>query len=219
MPGEDVGQLAQPFEIKTDKAGNTKVCLRKLNSSEWLHLAGPIGIYYINETDLHPRYKRAFTDVLWWLYEVRTRSVRISGMKKHENDEDYREGEYDYHRYWRENAVILEYLMPYNFNQIVVHLCQHIIDDIYYFGPVYAQWMYPFEATHGWLKNSYHGLKVPEESMCRVISSQWRTMLHEHDDVEDDNAALEQLWNPGLKGSYPTTILIEDKKKKNNIIT
>ena len=95
-----------------------------------------------------------------------------------------------------------------------MHIFQHQIDVLIYFGPVYGHWMYPFETSHGHLKNSFHGSKVVEESICRAISSQWRTMLHEYDDIPTAQEALNLLWRPSMRGQYPTNITICDENIK-----
>jgi hypothetical protein len=104
-------------------------------------MAGPIGIYYINMTNIQQRYKQAFCDVLWWIYELRARSIELDiltsgGMKLQ----------------WQQNAVILEYLMPLHFLTFNFHLFQHIVDDILENGPWHSTWMFPTEGEGGIMK-------------------------------------------------------------------
>jgi hypothetical protein len=207
IPGDEAGKLNCPFQKTKLQNGTYKIGLRSMKSAEWLHLASPIGIYYITQTDLHPRYKLAFCNVIWFLYEIRTRHIRSTGMIKPRVNQSK---PYDYKTYWQEIAVILEYLMPYNFNAIVVHIFQHTVDDLHRLGPVYGHWAYPFESGQGWLKNIYHSNKVVEESICRAIASEWRTMLHQYDDVEPSKykSFIKKLIRPGLAGSYPTTVTV-----------
>jgi hypothetical protein len=209
VPGEHASKLACPFVYKKMRDGNVVIGVRKMQVSDWLHMAGPIGIYYINQTDIHDRYKLAFAHVLKWIHGyVRTRSVSISDLSEDDHDTD----RISALTYWKENAVILEYLMPRNFNQINTHLWQHAVAELLYAGPVYGHWMFPFESCAHWMKAMLHSPKSPEEGLARQLASEWRSMLHRYDNL-DPKLELAKIINPIVyRGRTPPVVEILSRR-------
>jgi hypothetical protein len=165
-----------------------------MQSSDWMHFAGPIGIYYIEMTDLHPRYKLVFQDLLRCFYGMRYHALNTRDLVDPTGQE-----EYDVLKWYRECATILEYLMPINFNHINQHVWQHAVSELVYAGPVFGHHMFPFEAGAGWLKKLLHSPKSPEEGLARAVASEWRTMLHKYDD-QHVNVIVDRLLAPKYRG-------------------
>ena len=61
---DDAQRLDVMFGI--DKRDKPKLMVD--SSSAFIHLAGPIGVYYIHATDMFAEYKQAFGDLIWCLY-------------------------------------------------------------------------------------------------------------------------------------------------------
>jgi hypothetical protein len=198
IPGEHTGKLGCPFKTTYDKDGKRKFSLRKMQSSDWMHLAGPIGIYYIEMTDIHPRYKMVFQDLLRCFYDMRYHALNTTDL-------DDATANYDSLRWYRECAAILEYLMPINFNHINQHVWQHAISELVYAGPVFGHHMFPFEAGAGWLKSLLKSPKSPEEGLARSIAAEWRTMLHKYDE-QDVDTITRRLLAPKYRGRTPQVI-------------
>jgi hypothetical protein len=210
VPGEHAGKLACPFKTTVDSKGRRHFSVRKMQSNDWLHMAGPIGMYYVEMTDIHPRYKKAFIDMLNFLYGVRCRVL----WRQELHDPARADGPlYDCTRSYQESAVILEYLLPINWNQVNQHVWQHAVSELVYAGPVYGHQMCPFEAGAGWLKSLLHSPKVPEEGLARAIASEWRSMLHKYD-AADQDAIVKRLLAPKYRGMVPPIIDFIAKPKQ-----
>jgi hypothetical protein len=174
-----------------------------MQSSDWMHFAGPIGIYYIEMTDLHPRYKLVFQDLLRCFY-----GMRYHALNTHDLIDPSGQEEYDVLKWYRECAVILEYLMPINYNHINQHVWQHAVSELIYAGPVFGHHMFPFEAGAGWLKKLLHSPKSPEEGLARAIASEWRTMLHKYDD-QNVEAIVQRLLAPKFRGHSGRDVVVQ----------
>jgi hypothetical protein len=202
IPGEHTGKLGCPFKSTVNGKGERKFSLRKMQSSDWFHLAGPIGVYFIEMTDLHPRYKKIFQDVLWCFHGMRYHSLGILDLQSPAPKPGQKK-EYDVLTMYQECAVVMEYLMPINYNHINQHVWQHAVSELIYAGPIFGHHMFPFEAGAGWLKGMLHSPKSPDEGLARAIADEWRTMLHKYDD-EDEATIIERLLAPKYRGQSLT---------------
>ena len=102
--------------IDFDKQG--KPCIDLESSAAYIHMAGPIGVYYIHAVDIHPGFKEAFSDLLWVLCKLRRRFVTLSQVNAAPTD--------SYVRWLRRALARLEMLMPVHFCTINLHLLQHV---------------------------------------------------------------------------------------------
>ncbi len=132
VPGASTDKMDCPFAL--DKYGKPKLVIE--GSSHWIHMMGPIGIYYIHRSDIHPAYKHAFSYLLWWLNKLRRRYVHLEQI-----EEQVDEGKIA--------LAELEYLMPGHFCRLTLHLLQHICKTLYLTGPPHATWMFVYER---WVK-------------------------------------------------------------------
>ena len=102
MPGEHAGKLACPFKTTVNSKGIRKFSVRKMQTTDLMHMAGPIGMYYVESTDIHPRYKKAFNDLLGFLYGVRCRVLWREELYSPSREE------YDCMRLYREELTVNE---------------------------------------------------------------------------------------------------------------
>ena len=173
VPGESAGKLACPFRaVKRDSESGWCYSVAKLQTADWLHMAGPLGIFYISQSDLHERYKRLFCQTLEWLRKMRRHTQSRSELVSNEV--------YSLQTYWWEQAVALEYLMPVNFLVFNLHLCQHVAEDVVRHGPVRSTWMFALESENGWIKRSLKSGKSPLEGVAREQQRRWRNTLAQH---------------------------------------
>jgi hypothetical protein len=175
-----------------------KIRLRHLQTSDVLHLASPIGMYYIYMTDMHKRYKKVFMHCLYWLYCVKARVISRYWLGSNECS-------YTYKKYWQENAAALEYLMPINFFNCNEHILQHTVDELLHTGPVYNTHMEPFEASAKYLKSMVTSSPVPEETIAKQISFEWASMLQRYENYT--NEEIQTVISPSIRrGTYPPVI-------------
>ena len=178
--------------------GKTNIVrLRHLQTSDVLHLASPIGLYYIYISDIHERYKRIFMHCIYWLYCVK---ARIVSCYKLSSDQTY-----NYKMYWQEIAAALEYLMPSNFFNCNEHILQHTVDEIMHTGPVYNTHMEPFEAAAKYLKGMITTSPSPEETITLQISFEWAAMLQRYEQYNDKQ--IQEISSPSIRrGTYPPIV-------------
>jgi hypothetical protein len=166
VPGREDSRISQPFKV--DDKGSADLCIE--GSATWIHMIGPIGVYYIHKTDIHPTYKQAFSYLLWWMYKLRRRYIVKSMMQPTE-----RGGEYTLFDMGREWLAKLEILMPSFFCTFVVHLLQHACSTLLYTGPVHGTWMFVFERWIQIAKGLLHSPKGAEEGLARgMMRYEWR---------------------------------------------
>lgn len=147
LPGESAGDLSCPFRVNPggDFHCGWGYSVNNLQSAEWLRMAGSIGVYYVQMTDLHPRYKVAFQSCLWWLHDMRNRThLKTTLTNNNYNKQDY----------WTENAAIMEYLMPVHFSSFNAHVMLHCVHSVLTMGPIHAFWMMSSEGLQGIMKKS-----------------------------------------------------------------
>ncbi len=180
-PGKISCSIGAPFGF--DKSGPT---LDVRGSADWIHMIGPVGVFYIYQLDLHPTYQAAFSSLLWCLYELRARKITKDRLK-----------EDDPHGLpvrIQEALARLEYLMPNNFLTILLHLVQHICAVIRFTGPVHGTWMFTFER---WIKRAkrvlHSGYSAAEGVMKNMMLERW-TILNRY----KTKAQLDELLTPPL---------------------
>lgn len=141
------------------------------SSSAFLHLAGPIGVYYIHATDMHPVYKQAFSDLIWCLYKLRRRFVTLDMLKASGRKATYV-------TYLRESLVRLEYLLPNHWNTINVHLLQHLCESLKFKGPPHGTWNFGFERWIQIAKGVLKSGKSPTIGLMRaMVEYEWTTFF------------------------------------------
>lgn len=62
---------------------------------------------------------------------------------------------------------VLEKEMPPAFFDVVVHLCIHLVEELFICGPVHVRWMYPFERYYKTLKGYVRNHAKPEGCMAK----------------------------------------------------
>jgi hypothetical protein len=167
--GDDPSNLDCPFDF--DNSGSPKLTID--NSAAWVHMIGPIGVYYIHALDIHIEYKRAFCSLLWELYFMRRRFVLLDQLNV-----SFTGGEANV-----TSAVMLlralaklESLMPIHFNTIVIHLLQHAHHTLRFTGPVHATWMFVFER---WVQIAKKAINSANSAMVTLFNAiterEWTT--------------------------------------------
>ena len=165
VPGSDPGQLDCPFEF--GKSGQPSLAID--GTAQWIEMIGPIGIYYIQRTDIHQKYKDAFSDLLWWMYKLRQRL-----MFKDMLQEIHEKKNYSYF-YWGQVVLSrLEFLMPKHFCRLTLHLMQHFTYMLRLTGPVHATWMMVYERWVKVAKAGLHSTKGPGEGVMQsILALEW----------------------------------------------
>lgn len=69
-----------------------------------------------------------------------------------------------------ETLCLLEKEMPPSFFDIMVHLCIHLVEELFLCGPVHVRWMYPFERYYKTLKGYVRNHAKPEGCMAKRYS-------------------------------------------------
>ena len=95
---------------------------------DFLSLAGPAGIWVMEQLDLDDDVKVAFQRLLGWIDEVKAEDIPKSKLDSLQQEI---------------NAVLceLESLLPLSWNTICVHLLRHIVEIIRIHGPLRSLWM------------------------------------------------------------------------------
>lgn len=136
---------------------------RTLKSSDWLRLAGSMGVYYVDRLEIDQEYASAFKHLLHWLGQMRRRVIDFDHLKEGGG------AAYSMEQYGRECLYELEYLMPEYFCTLNLHLALHLVDHAAYTGPFYATWMFSFERYAKYLKGFVSGGRCLEETIARKI--------------------------------------------------
>lgn len=66
-----------------------------------------------------------------------------------------------------ETLCLLEKEMPSSFFDIMVHLCIHLVEELFICGPIHIRWMYPFERYYKTLKGYVRNHAKPEGCMAK----------------------------------------------------
>jgi hypothetical protein len=174
---------------------DNKIKLEIDSTSQWHDMIGPIGIYYIWMTgkqlrqhthayfiylfsylfinfcvvcvDVDDLYKESFSALLWWMFELRQRRTYVKMLDPNN------ESEYTYIKWGRDRLAELEYLMPYHWCRINIHLLQHACTTLLLTGPVHATWMFVYERWMKLGKGFMQTAKVPGETVMK------NAMIHE----------------------------------------
>ena len=144
---QDGGKLDQPFGITKDNHSTT---LLVDSSASYIHMAGPIGVYYVYYFLNEIEYKKAFAGLLWWIYKLRRRHANKDILTKSTNREydpqtQSHKSVKNLVRVGYEVCGMLEAIMPVHFCTFVFHEICHACEVIAYTGPVYATWMFVYE--------------------------------------------------------------------------
>ena len=67
-----------------------------------------------------------------------------------------------------ETLCLLEKEMPPSFFDIMVHLCIHLVEELFICGPIHVRWMYPFERYYKTLKGYVRNHAKPEGCMAKA---------------------------------------------------
>ena len=66
-----------------------------------------------------------------------------------------------------ETLCVLEKQLPPSFFDIMIHLCIHLVEELFICGPVHVRWMYPFERYYKTLKGYVRNHAKPEGCMAK----------------------------------------------------
>lgn len=66
-----------------------------------------------------------------------------------------------------ETLCLLEKQLPPSFFDIMIHLCIHLVEELFICGPVHVRWMYPFERYYKTLKGYVRNHAKPEGCMAK----------------------------------------------------
>ena len=66
-----------------------------------------------------------------------------------------------------ETLCLLEKQLPPSFFNIMIHLCIHLIEELFICSPMHVQWMYPFERYSKTLKGYVRNHAKPEGCMAK----------------------------------------------------
>jgi len=201
VPGKTSGNIDQP--IAFDKEGKPSLCIK--GSADWIHMIGPIGIYYIYQLDVHPRYQAAFSSLLWWMFKLRRRYIIKSELDDRMPDSLPRVG--------AEVLAELEFLMPTGFCTILLHLLQHACDVLSFTGPPHATWMFVYERWNQIAKGLLHSPFSAAEGLMRaVMTHEWLT-FSQYKTKQD----LEALLTPPLDRheNYPVCRFLGNNESLN----
>lgn len=66
-----------------------------------------------------------------------------------------------------ETLCLLEKELPPSFFDIMIHLCIHLVEELFICGPVHVRWMYPFERYYKTLKSYVRNHAKPEGCMAK----------------------------------------------------
>lgn len=183
---EEPSNLDCPFSCNAEN----KVSLAVEGSAAWIHMAGPIGVYYVHALDVHPVYKSAFCDLLWCVHKLRRRFVTRDTLDPTSNKRTYV-------RWIRDALARLEWLMPVHFCTFTLHLMQHACEALLYTGPPHGTWMFPFER---WIQIAKRILKSSKSAlvglMKATVENEWST-YHSYQTMEH----LKALETPPLSHS------------------
>jgi hypothetical protein len=157
--GDDPSNLDCPFAF--DKSGSPSLAID--NSAAWVHMIGPIGVYYIHALDIHIEYKRAFCSLLWELYYMRRRFVLLDQLSKSSDEANVTSA-----TMLLRVLSKLEYLMPIHFNTIVIHLLQHAHETLRFTGPPHATWMFVFER---WVQIAKKSINSANSAMITLFNA------------------------------------------------
>ena len=95
---------------------------------DFLSLAGPAGIWVMEQLDLDEEIKVAFQRLLGWIDEVKGDDIQKENLATLQEEIDYLLCE-------------LESLLPLTWNTICVHMLRHIVEIIRVHGPLRSVWM------------------------------------------------------------------------------
>ncbi|KAL0558997.1 hypothetical protein IC582_003586 [Cucumis melo] len=96
----------------------------------------------------------AITRLCSFFNAICSRTLRISDLDKLQQDV--------------ETLCLLEKYFPPSFFTIMVHLCVHLVREAKLCGPIYLQWMYPFERYIKVLKSFVRNRNRPERSIAEA---------------------------------------------------
>ena len=151
-------------------------------------MIGPIGVYYIYITDVHPTYKASFSGLLWWMFQLRQRQT-FKNMLDPNNKKDF-----TFIDWGRERLAELEYLMPFHFCRFTIHLMQHACRTLWLTGPVYGTWMFVYERWIKIGKGFMHSSKSAGAGlMASAMTHEW--LIRNNIQTQDD---LNKLMTPPL---------------------
>ena len=66
-----------------------------------------------------------------------------------------------------ETMCILEKVMPPSFFDIMLHLPNHLVEELFLCGPIHTRWMYPYERYFKTLKGYVRNLAKPEGNIAQ----------------------------------------------------
>lgn len=78
-----------------------------------------------------------------------------------------------------ETMCMMEKEMPSSFFDIMSHLQNHLVEELFLCGPIHTRWMYPYGRYFKTLKGYVRNLAKPEGSIARVTkwSRLWDSLL------------------------------------------
>jgi hypothetical protein len=177
---EEHANLSNPFKFIKTVPGFTLD-----GSAAWIHMIGPIGVYYIYALDVHPAYQTAFANILWWMLKLRRRFATKDSV-------DAQTRSYSFVKWGRDVLARLEYLMPSHFCTFVFHLLQHACHTIFMTGPPHGTWAFVFERWVQIAKKLLHSSNNPMKAVVRAVMRQeWLTYFH-----KTSQADLDELLTP-----------------------
>jgi hypothetical protein len=167
IPYNTSGNMDQPIGFTED--GKPTLCIK--GSADWIHMIGPIGIYYLYQLDIHCVYQDAFSGLLWWMCKLRRRYTHKQELDITRSDSLPVIG--------RERLAVLEYLMPNHFCTILLHLLQHACEVLSFTGPPHGTWMFYFERWVQIAKGLLHSPFSAAEGLMRaVMTHEWLTFAN-----------------------------------------
>lgn len=93
-----------------------------------------------------------------------------------------------------ETMCMMEMEMPPSFFNIMSHLPNHLVQELYICGPVHTRWMYPFERYFKTLKGYVRNFAKPEGSIAQGYQTEQALgFITEY--MSDYNITTRRVWD------------------------
>ena len=133
-----------------------------MKAHDWLNVARHTGPYLLRYALRDMIDLRAALDELFACMDILCRrSADCSdSLSQHENSVGRR---------FRACLRIVERLLPSTERAIIMHLFIHLPRQVWWQGPCWTTWMFPYERFVGWLKRFCRSRNQPEAAMMRMV--------------------------------------------------
>ena len=110
-----------------------------------------------------------------------------------------------------ETLCVLEKEMPPAFFDIMVHLCIHVVQELFICGPIHVRWMYPFERYYKTLKGYVRNHAKPEGCMAKGYEvSEACGFATEY--IGQNQSSVKRVWD-SEEDPVMTDVMLEGKGK------